>query len=172
MLDTVVTESSLDDFQNDQVAQGSIVRALYAIYGDRLPEPLDLVRTLPPAEQLARTMQALGSNGLVGLDVAVDGVLAVFKANFRAMVAYRPGSYDGPLTLFRTEGGFPEEYYTYESGKALDDPALGWSDHTSRPIQLEPLPGDHLSMLDADHLPILAERLKRRLAPSLPLPPL
>ncbi len=166
LLDTVVTESSLDDFQNDQVAQGSIVRALYAIYGDRLPEPLEFIRTLPPAEQLDRTMQALAGGGLVGLDVAVDGVLAVFKANFRAMVAYHPGSYDGPLTLFRTEGGFPEEYYAYESGKALDDPALGWSDHVTGPIDLEPLPGDHLSMLDADHLPILAERLKRRLAPT------
>ena len=36
LLDTVVTESGLDDFQNDRVAQGSIVRALYALYGDRL----------------------------------------------------------------------------------------------------------------------------------------
>ncbi|WP_222185037.1 thioesterase domain-containing protein, partial [Geminicoccus harenae] len=160
MLDTVVTESSLDDFQNDQVAQGSIVRALYALYGDRLPEPLDQLRKLPPDEQMARTMHALGESGLVDLGVALDGLLTVFKANFRAMVAYQPRGYDGPLTLFRTEGGFPEEYRNYESGRALEDPALGWTPFVQGKVTVELVPGDHLGMLDAERLPHLAAMLR------------
>ncbi|HWL66988.1 MAG TPA: thioesterase domain-containing protein, partial [Geminicoccus sp.] len=160
MLDTVVTESSLDDFQNDQVAQGSIVRALYALYGDRLPEPLDQLRRLPPDEQMARTMHALSESGLIDLGVALDGMLAVFKANFRAMVAYQPRGYEGPLTLFRTEGGFPEEYRNYESGRALEDPALGWTPFVQGQVTVELIPGDHLGMLDAERLPHLAAMLK------------
>ena len=96
----------------------------------------------------------------------MTGVLAVFKANFRAMAAYRPGSYDGPLTLFRSEGGFPEEYHAYESGRALDDPALGWSPFVTGTLTVEPLPGDHLSLLDTTHLPTLVARLLDRLAGS------
>jgi thioesterase domain-containing protein len=160
MLDTVVTESSLDDFQNDQVAQGSIVRALYALYGDRLPEPLDQLQKLSPEKQMSRTMRALAESGLVELGVALDGMLAVFKANFRAMVAYQPRGYEGPLTLFRTEGGFPEEYRNYESGRALEDPALGWTPFVQGQVTVELVPGDHLGMLDAERLPHLAAMLK------------
>ena len=167
LLDTVVTESGLDDFQNDRVAQGSIVRALYALYGDRLPIPLASMRTLEPAEQLASTMQALARSGLVDLEVAVAGVLAVFKANFRAMAVYRPGGYDGPMTVFRTEDGFPEEYFDHETGRALEDRALGWSAFVTGPLEVEMLAGDHLGMLDADRLPALAARLRGSIEAAL-----
>ena len=128
------------------------------------------MRRLEPAEQLASTMQALASSGLVELEVAVAGVLAVFKANFRAMAVYRPSGYDGPMTVFRTEDGFPEEYFDHETGRALEDRALGWSAFVTGPLEVEMLAGDHLGMLDADRLPALTARLRGSIEAALPHP--
>ncbi|HLL47904.1 MAG TPA: hypothetical protein VK399_14430, partial [Longimicrobiaceae bacterium] len=65
--------------------------------------------------------------------------------------------YDGPITVFRVEDRAPGEGDAPEGGTAggWDElraggyrrpPALGWDRLSSRPVEVRPVPGDHLTL--------------------------
>ena len=91
-------------------------------------------------------MERLRERRLIADDVLLDGVLRVFKANFKAMADYQPQRYTGSLTLVRSAGGFPEEFHDYESRESLADPALGWSPFCDQPVRVIGISGDHLQI--------------------------
>jgi amino acid adenylation domain-containing protein len=160
LLDTVVVRSRLEAFQLDAIALDSIVRALYALYEPHL-EPYAALTERPPRERLERVMEQLRARRLIAGSVVVDGVLRVFKANFKAMADYPPQRYAGPLTLVRSAGGFPEEFHDHESGESLADPALGWSAFCEQPVRVLGISGDHLQMMNPPHIDQLAATLMR-----------
>ena len=59
-------------------------------------------------------------------------------------------------TLIRTEGGFPPEFLDHEPTDSLPDPGLGWTDLVQGRLEVRTMPGDHLSILDGDGLPVMA----------------
>jgi thioesterase domain-containing protein len=73
----------------------------------------------------------------------------VFKTNVRAFRRYRPGPYPGKITLF-----LPAE------GDVVDDPTHGWGALSPLPVDIEIVPGDHVSALAEPHVRTLAERLR------------
>ena len=69
---------------------------------------------------------------------------------------YPPGTPGRGATLIRTEGGFPPEFLDHEPGDSLEDPGLGWTELVQGRLEIRTMPGDHLSILDGDGLPLMA----------------
>ena len=158
--DSVRTSTTLDAFQADDVAYVALTRALYALYEAKLSRPYADVQALGPRAAYEATAAEVEKGGLMGATVPVDRMLAMFKANFRALGAYRPAPIPGDMAIVRTEGGFPPEFLDYESGEALQDPALGWSALVKGKLEVRTMPGDHLSMHDEANTHAFAQVLR------------
>ncbi|MEQ9335533.1 amino acid adenylation domain-containing protein [Thalassobaculum sp.] len=155
--DTVRTRTDLAAFQTDAVAHEALARALYALYGDALPGSYEDLARFGATERMRRIVDAVTRAGLLGpLALPVDRMVAMFKANWRALGAYRPAPIPGDATLIRTEGGFPPEFLDHEPGDSLEDPGLGWTELVQGRLEIRTMPGDHLSILDGDGLPLMA----------------
>jgi thioesterase domain-containing protein/acyl carrier protein len=152
--DTVRTYGDFAQLQTDELAFTAMTRGLAALYGGQVhPVPGGLTAEEAFRHTAARMQQA----GLFGaLELPLDRMAAVFKANFRAIGTARPGPIPGDLAVIRTAGGFPPEFLQFETGDALDDPALGWSELVQGHISTRTIQGDHLAMLEAANLPALA----------------
>jgi thioesterase domain-containing protein len=158
--DTVRTFTDFDALQSDAMAYTAMARGLYALYGGATGTSYEALEGRTPEEKFRNAARQMQEQGLFGaLDLPLDRMVAVFKANFRAMGSYRPGPIPGDMALIRTEGGFPAEFLDYESGEALTDPALGWTDLVQGSIDVRTMPGDHLAMLGPDNLPVMARLL-------------
>ncbi len=167
--DTVRTRANFSEFQTDELAYTAMTRGLYALYGRLTKLPYEALDGLPATEKFDRAARQMQQEGLFGaLELPLERMAAVFKANFRAIGGYRPGPIPGDLALIRTAGGFPAELLEYESGESLEDPGLGWSELVQGRLEIRTMPGDHLSMLDPAHLPgmarILCELVREGLA--------
>jgi thioesterase domain-containing protein len=68
-------------------------------------------------------------------------------AHSLARARYRPGSFDGPVALFRAAVASPEAEATA---------ALGWDRLALRSLEVQRSPGDHRSMLAPPHTAALA----------------
>jgi thioesterase domain-containing protein len=126
------------------------------LWGRDLALSYDELARLAPEARLARAAQRLCE---LGLPAAVAGpealrrLLAVFKANTRALERYVPRRFAGRITLFRPAAAL----------RGLDgdgDPALGWGELTPHPVAIEEVPGDHLGILAEPHVRTLAARLR------------
>jgi len=71
-------------------------------------------------------------------------LLQVFQANVRADSRYRPQSYQGKMTLFRT---------------AQQDSTWGWGDIAVNGVELHQIPGHHMNVLRPPQVQVLAEKL-------------
>jgi thioesterase domain-containing protein/acyl carrier protein len=67
---------------------------------------------------------------------------------------YVPAAYAGRLTLFRARA-VPQAI-----GTDFSDPYLGWGRLAARGVDVRPVPGDHLSLLDEPHVGALAMSLR------------
>jgi amino acid adenylation domain-containing protein len=122
--------------------------------GRELPGLVAGLAQLPPAERLERALGAAREEGLLKADLrpeAARRLLDVYQANLRAFAAYRPHPYGGPLALFRPEGARAEL------------PLNGWEALLAGgagAIDLQPVAGDHYTMLASPGVQLLAERLR------------
>ncbi len=158
--DTVRTTTALSALQTDEVAYTAMTRGLYALYGRAIPTPYEAIAGLPPREGFDRAVAEMTARNVFGpIALPIDRMVAMFKANFRALGAYRPAPLPGDLTVIRTEGGFPVEFHDYEPEDAIKDPALGWTGLVDGAIEVRRMPGDHMSILDAANLPVMADIL-------------
>jgi thioesterase domain-containing protein/acyl carrier protein len=152
--DTVRTYSDFRELQTDELAFTAMNRGLAALYGGQVQPAPEGCAAEEAFRHIASQMQQAGLFG--ALELPLDRMAAVFKANFRAIGTAQPGPIPGDLAVIRTEGGFPEEFLQFESGEALNDPALGWSDLVRGHVSTRIMPGDHLAMLDPANLPAMA----------------
>jgi hypothetical protein len=74
---------------------------------------------------------------------------------------YAPAAYAGRLTLFRASA-VPEVV-----GTDFSDPYLGWGRLAAGGVEVWPVPGDHLSLLDDPHVGALALSLRACLVDKL-----
>lgn len=153
LADTVRTRTKLEDFQRDDIATMAMVRALMALYGDRLDAEFLQVATeslegQDPGAALDRLTNQLAEKRIFGpIALPVERMAAMFKANFRALGQFEAKSLPGDLALIRTDEGFPIEFREYEPEETLADPTLGWGDVVAGDIALSSVPGDHLSLM-------------------------
>lgn len=91
---------------------------------------------------------------------------AIADAFNRAVVRYRLGSYDGPVTLYRPR---PKVTYTLADGRQLDHyrhlilADNGWSVHAPQ-INVIEVPGDHDSMVLEPNMRVLADHMRKEIA--------
>ena len=119
--------------------------------GRELPSLAGGLEELPPAERLERILGRAREAGLLKAEVrpeAARRLLAVYQANLRAFAAYRPQPYPGPLTLFRPEDAQAERSVN------------GWDTVLTGAIDLQPVAGDHYTMLAPPRVRLLAQRLR------------
>jgi thioesterase domain-containing protein len=133
----------------------------------------DDLRGLGMDEQLGRLLDVLTRASLIPpgfrLPQAKRWVVA-FKSNERAAQRYAPPLYPGRLTLLRSSEKLAPPA-AQEPG-ADQDPTLGWSAFSSQPVAVQEVPGDHLSMMTAPRVQVLAEHLRRCLNEAEAAPPL
>jgi thioesterase domain-containing protein len=161
MVDTVVIRGDLAAFRDADVAKESIVRAYYAGHAADIGIPYEDVAKLPPQHRLELVLERLRGAGKVASSLALDGLVAVFQANMRAMADYVPVPYPGGITLLRTVGGFPAEFLEHEPGDSLADPALGWTDLADEDVEVVSIPGDHLTMMVPPQRGVVAAEVRR-----------
>jgi amino acid adenylation domain-containing protein len=126
---------------------------LHGLWGLDLGLSRETLQALPPDEQERRFLAGLKDTPF-GAGAGVETLrrlLRVFKTNVRAFRQFRPHPYSGKVTLFRPEA----------NGQA--DPALGWAPLTPRPVDIETVPGDHITALAEPHVRALAARLRARI---------
>ena len=114
---------------------------------------------------LNERMQAVGAMP-PGADVAkVRGLLNVFVANSQARYAPR-NVLPVPIALFRA-GEFHSDYdfsIADDTGSTIETSTMGWNAYASGDINVEVVPGNHITMLSVTNAPQLAERVAQRLA--------
>jgi thioesterase domain-containing protein len=149
------------DGGNDARWLMDIADYLERLWGVELGLTYETLRVLPPESQALRFLAAMKrtSFGAAGASLEqLHRLLRVFKTNVRAFRRYRPRPYPGTITLFRVAAAAGEP----EDAAALE-PALGWGALSLRPVEIEIVPGDHISALAEPHVRILAERLAARI---------
>ncbi len=118
----------------------------------------------PAADEAAALEWLLGRAREAGLlranlrSAQVKPLLDTYRANVRANATYRPGPYDGRLTLFRPH--------------ASAEPTNGWSALAAEPVEVHEVAADHYSMLAPPAAARLAERLRSCIERSLGAAPL
>ncbi|MFI5571776.1 amino acid adenylation domain-containing protein [Streptomyces sp. NPDC051740] len=94
-----------------------------------------------------------GSSGAV-----IRRLFDVYRANWRATLAYRPPREDQDLTLIRAAEPLPAVLSAMHGAARTrhQDPCNGWSAMTSGRIHTVHVPGDHLTMMEQPHVAQLA----------------
>jgi len=130
---------------------------LQRLWGVDLGLTGEALRALPPAARVDRFLAGLKGTpfGASASPEPLRRLLGVFKTNVRAFRRYHAGTYPGRITLFRpADAGEPEDEAT------AADPTRGWAALSPRPVEIETVPGDHISALAEPHVRSLAGRLR------------
>lgn len=129
-------------------------------YGVRLELPYDeLVATDDDGERIDAVLRALRETADVPA-AALEHQRASYL-DLRTGEAHRPGTFDGPVVLYRAAG--PAPHTVRDPAYERDDEALGWDEVCPR-LTVVSVGGHHLSLLDPPHVDELAAGLRRALA--------
>ncbi|MGK5694580.1 beta-ketoacyl synthase N-terminal-like domain-containing protein [Streptomyces sp. URMC 128] len=133
-------------------------------YGVRLELPYDeLVAMDDDRERIDTVLRALRAAAEVP-----PAALEHQRASYLDMgigESHRPGGYDGPVVLYRATQ--PAPHTVRDPAYERDDEALGWDEVCPR-LEVVPVPGHHLSLLDPPHVDEIAAHLNRVLAERAP----
>ncbi|UQS27201.1 acyltransferase domain-containing protein [Amycolatopsis thermalba] len=128
-------------------------------YGVALDIPRDELARLGEAEQIGLVMRQLAEK-VPGLGEGVLHHQYTSYVDARVAERYSPGRYDGPVLLFRAQE--PHPLTTALDPRYLrEDESLGW-DEFCPALEIVPVPGDHVSMIDPPHVSVLAAALGDR----------
>jgi amino acid adenylation domain-containing protein len=91
----------------------------------------------------------------------------IFKINANTTRRYRPGEFDGRITLFCPEDDVEEiiftndpKYVAWKEERARLDPTKGWGPLATEGVERFTIPGNHYSMLHEPNVQVLAEQLR------------
>jgi len=87
-------------------------------------------------------------------ELTLHRMLRIYYANSRAALSYRPQPYPNSMALFRT----------CDPSRKTTDSTLGWSELATGGVDVNQVPGNHLTMLREPSVQVLAERLQHYLA--------
>jgi amino acid adenylation domain-containing protein len=111
-----------------------------------------------PREQAGTFLERFKANNLAPETTGVDefrGFLDLMLAHNRITAQFAPAVYPGRIVVFRAETpvGFDE-------GPPVERAAdLGWQRWSAQPVEVVSVPGNHVSMMRAPNVAILAEKL-------------
>jgi thioesterase domain-containing protein len=137
MFDTYL---SLKDFPKQDVDEQSV---LYRI-APQLDVPIAELKNLPLERQWERIAELANKSNGTGI-AEIRRLAAACKAHLRALSRYAPRPYSGSTVLFSAKGGRSGQDHRWKT--------------LCPKLCVEPVPGDHFSMLREPHARVLAERL-------------
>jgi thioesterase domain-containing protein len=118
-----------------------------------IPVSRKMLRRLAPGERLDYVLRRAG--GEPGeADVirrTVERYFSTCKAQERALAAYRPTNYPGPVTLFRCRA---------KRCNNEKERAYGWDELVAGGVQILAVPGSHQSMVTEPRVRVLARKLQ------------
>ncbi|HVT17775.1 MAG TPA: amino acid adenylation domain-containing protein [Thermoanaerobaculia bacterium] len=128
--------------------------------------------SLPLDDQLVLVLARMKDHDLLPAEVSVAtarDLLRLVRHNLCAVETYQPQVYSGRVRLFRAAEELSNRLAeTEESRRVLErlaqQPAFGWSRYCAEPIEIEQVPGNHLTMAADPHVTALAAALRRELA--------
>jgi thioesterase domain-containing protein len=88
--------------------------------------------------------------------------LAIYENNVNSVQAYRPDVYAGSAILFRGKDGLAEVEEEYP--EIYSDEALGWRSLVAGEVTVYQVPGNHLSMIAAPNVQVLAKSMRESIA--------
>ncbi|HKV12645.1 MAG TPA: hypothetical protein VJ725_31155, partial [Thermoanaerobaculia bacterium] len=98
-----------------------------------------------------------------GLDLSMlrDLVLG-WSVRATASERYRVSAYPGRVTLFRASLVDPAALRDLprEQRQIFEDPTLGWGAVAAEGVEVHPVPGSHMAILEAPHVETLARLLR------------
>jgi amino acid adenylation domain-containing protein len=161
----------LDELLEDAAMFAGWAREIELSSGRDLAISYEELRGLAPDEQLTLLLGRLKKAGLLPPEVEIDRarhLVQLLKTNLRAVESYVPQVYPGRITLFRASqndvGKLAETEWTR---RVLEEvarhPTYGWSRLAGEPVEVCPVPGDHLTMGQEPHVAYLAKALRARL---------
>jgi amino acid adenylation domain-containing protein len=127
-----------------------IAEALSRSWKKKVSLPYEELCRLQPEAQLTYLLERLRTAQIAPDDMDVSQLrryIQVDEAHGYCLQRYRPKPYPGRITLFRSED-------------AGADPSL-WSPFSSEPVEVHPVSGDHLSMVDEPYVQSLALQLQQ-----------
>ncbi|MCP4654011.1 MAG: amino acid adenylation domain-containing protein, partial [bacterium] len=162
LLDTVAPAAGIESeneamFDDDAFWLADVGNFLARLSGRELPFSYDELRQLAPEEQVGFFVERLREIDFLPPSTGISQVrrlLRVYKTNIRASREFEPRPYDGRITVFRAAEGLADDA---AESRTTD---LGWDGLSSAPVEVHTVPGDHVTMLARENLPVLAERLQ------------
>jgi amino acid adenylation domain-containing protein len=112
---------------------------------------------LAPEDQLRSILRQAKRTNTLPPDTDFEQILRfynVYRANLIAWSNYRPGTYSGPVVLYRADDRPVEAYL---------DPKLGWTEFMSEEIEVQTIPGGHYTLLNEPNVTTLALALRNSL---------
>ncbi len=120
---------------------------------------------LDPDGQAGLILDRIGNRGNWFADAGADRLrayLRVYQANFKSRYAPQATPLPVPIALFRSTERDPGDYDpSPEIAQLRLDPSWGWSRFSALPVEVMDVPGDHLTMLLAPHVAVLATRVNQ-----------
>jgi thioesterase domain-containing protein/acyl carrier protein len=112
------------------------------------------LRQLTPNEQITKILTEAKTDGKLPYDYEESGLmrlLAVFKANEKAMSEYSPSAYPGRLLFFRARESW--------NGNGSYHPEFFWTEFAGEGIEINTVPGNHITMNYGENVLPMAKRI-------------
>lgn len=141
-----------------------IVRMMASRLGREISLSSEELEPLPPAQRLERVVEVLKQEQVLARQSdapLLRQLLTVVRNNELAQRRYVPRLYDGELLLLRARDPSPE--LLAEAPDVHADPTFGWQAACAKPVVVEPVSGEHFSLLNPPHVRTLAAALQRHL---------
>jgi len=95
-------------------------------------------------------------------------VFDIFKIHANTTRRYRPGQFQGRITLFCPADDFEQAVFSKDPGEATEqpehiklDPSKGWGSLATEGVDVHHVPGNHFSMLQEPNVQILGAQLRQ-----------
>lgn len=127
---------------------------LVQTFGNHLSLSLEQLRKLNNDEQIEYVFNLAKQVNWLLPDVELPQFrhfILILRTHTDAWRNYEPKVYPGNITVFCSEE---------QANKKINQKDLGWSDLTTKEVEIHEVPGDHLSMVHKPHVKKLAKRLK------------
>jgi thioesterase domain-containing protein len=152
---------------DDAAWMASLANSVGRLYGADLDVTAEAMRPLDPEARYRALAERLIAARILppGTDSAlVRGLVQVYKAAYRIdYVARDPAPV--PVVFFRAAQ--PHEDDGEVPKPIARQPAWGWNRLATGPVPVEPVPGDHMTMMAEPRVRHLAERLRHHLGRAL-----
>ena len=169
------SEIDRDDYYfnwNDARWICEIIKVVEELCGENLSLSHEVLTSLILEEQIHYLKQHLEMLGFLPpqTDVKlVAGLLQVYRTQCR--IIYTPhNTSTTPITLFRAWEENPEHENSEEEKSedisqdpVFQDPAWGWNRLCDQEVEIHPVPGNHISMMNEPHVKVLAQKLHKSL---------